>query len=640
LAEPEKDASKESQPFAAARALVRTVARLPRSGRLAFRDIVADECGDVSVLRDVLLPGARALAGAAVRFCVKHSKLDPLLWESVFLLQLLWVADKQRLDDAAAAAQAARAARTAEPARRPSLTRADSSIKMRIGNTELTGSLASTLATSTAPAASATLPQACFEIDALVGASFPAELELALFMQQARMQVVKPELLVTDTRFEVDSHGMLPAHFHSFMANGNLVPVAYKQQVLQVENMARQQQEQMTQMFSQPGGLAQILSWGAMQMPANSLFFVLHIRREHLLADTSMALEDANPQDLRRPLKVKFAGEDGVDEGGVTREYFRLLLEKLFTPEYGAFRCDADSRFLWFDTGSKNDPQDFWMIGAVLGLAVYNNLPGINVSFPPALFKKLTGVAVTLDDLKRLFPSQGASIQAVLDWTPPPGASGEEADKAFQDTFCLDFSTSYEAGGQTKTVNLLDEEGEDAVAPVTFQRRDEFAELFKDWYLASGATGPNKKQYEAFKRGFSRVCGSPVFNCLSAAELEAIVSGEKDLDFNHLRKGAQVVDGTPYKPGYLEGFWKILLDLDPYQRKQFLNFVTGSDLAPVGGLERLGMKIQWAGGEPIQRLPTSHTCFHLLMLPEYSDFAKLKRLLLSAIENAEGFGLE
>lgn len=66
----------------------------------------------------------------------------------------------------------------------------------------------------------------------------------------------------------------------------------------------------------------------------------------------------------------------------------------------------------------------------------------------------------------------------------------------------------------------------------------------------------------------------------------------------------------------------------------------GSDLAPVGGLERLALKIQRNGGEPTDRLPTSQTCFNLLMLPEYSDEAKLRRLLTTAIENAEGFGLQ
>lgn len=76
------------------------------------------------------------------------------------------------------------------------------------------------------------------------------------------------------------------------------------------------------------------------------------------------------------------------------------------------------------------------------------------------------------------------------------------------------------------------------------------------------------------------------------------------------------------------------------RKRQFLNFVTSSDLAPVGGLERLELKIQRNGGEPTNQLPTSHTCFNLLMLPEYESKEKLRKLLLLAIENAEGFGLQ
>jgi len=39
------------------------------------------------------------------------------------------------------------------------------------------------------------------------------------------------------------------------------------------------------------------------------------------------------------------------------------------------------------------------------------------------------------------------------------------------------------------------------------------------------------------------------------------------------------------------------------------------------------------------RLPTAHTCFNQLDLPEYSDEDKLRRSLLVAIrEGAEGFG--
>merc|ERR1712232_397149 len=112
---------------------------------------------------------------------------------------------------------------------------------------------------------------------------------------------------------------------------------------------------------------------------------------------------------------------------------------------------------------------------------------------------------------------------------------------------------------------------------------------------------------------------------------EAIVCGERDLDFNNLRKSAKVVDTElPFRQGYLEELWEILLGLDATQKRQFLKFVTGSDLAPVGGLERLALKIQKNGAEPIDRLPTSQTCFNLLMLPEYADTAKLQRLLIAA----------
>lgn len=39
------------------------------------------------------------------------------------------------------------------------------------------------------------------------------------------------------------------------------------------------------------------------------------------------------------------------------------------------------------------------------------------------------------------------------------------------------------------------------------------------------------------------------------------------------------------------------------------------------------------------RLPTSHTCYNILLLPEYSSKAKLRERLLKAITYAKGFGM-
>lgn len=44
--------------------------------------------------------------------------------------------------------------------------------------------------------------------------------------------------------------------------------------------------------------------------------------------------------DLKKPLKVKFEGEDGIDEGGVKKEWFQLLVSEIFSPKYGMFIPD------------------------------------------------------------------------------------------------------------------------------------------------------------------------------------------------------------------------------------------------------------------------------------------------------------
>lgn len=40
-------------------------------------------------------------------------------------------------------------------------------------------------------------------------------------------------------------------------------------------------------------------------------------------------------RDLKKKLKVTFTGEPGLDMGGLTKEWFLLLVRKIFRPEYG-----------------------------------------------------------------------------------------------------------------------------------------------------------------------------------------------------------------------------------------------------------------------------------------------------------------
>ena len=51
---------------------------------------------------------------------------------------------------------------------------------------------------------------------------------------------------------------------------------------------------------------------------------------------------------VRLNFKVSFIGEDGVDAGGVLREFFSIILRDLFNVQYGMFREISESNCTWF----------------------------------------------------------------------------------------------------------------------------------------------------------------------------------------------------------------------------------------------------------------------------------------------------
>ena len=54
--------------------------------------------------------------------------------------------------------------------------------------------------------------------------------------------------------------------------------------------------------------------------PVNPLL-TLFIRREHIVQDTLNQLSKQKRDDLKKPLKVMFIGEDGYDAGGVKKVF-------------------------------------------------------------------------------------------------------------------------------------------------------------------------------------------------------------------------------------------------------------------------------------------------------------------------------
>ena len=78
------------------------------------------------------------------------------------------------------------------------------------------------------------------------------------------------------------------------------------------------------------------------------------------------------PQDLRRRFYIEFRGEEGIDYGGVTKEWFFLLSQKMLNPLYCLFEYVGDKNYrIQINAASGVNPehlQYFKFIGRVVAM--------------------------------------------------------------------------------------------------------------------------------------------------------------------------------------------------------------------------------------------------------------------------------
>ena len=121
-------------------------------------------------------------------------------------------------------------------------------------------------------------------------------------------------------------------------------------------------------------------------------------------------------------------------------------------------------------------------------------------------------------------------------------------------------------------------------------------------------------------------------------ELQELICGSPTLDFEALEKVTQY-DGFEKDSKIIRDFWEVVHEFTEEQKKLLLFFTTGTDRVPVGGLSKLQFIIARNGTDSF-RVPTSHTCYNVLLLCEYSSKEKLKERLLTALANSNcGFFL-
>lgn len=77
---------------------------------------------------------------------------------------------------------------------------------------------------------------------------------------------------------------------------------------------------------------------------AVSQYLVLKVRRECLVEDSLRAVSEsvgAGSEEIKKGLRIEFVGEEGVDAGGLRKEWFLLLVREVFDPYHGKSRFDS-----------------------------------------------------------------------------------------------------------------------------------------------------------------------------------------------------------------------------------------------------------------------------------------------------------
>ncbi|KAJ2760452.1 hypothetical protein IWQ57_006302, partial [Coemansia nantahalensis] len=351
-------------------------------------------------------------------------------------------------------------------------------------------------------------------------------------------------------------------------------------------------------------------------------YLVLEVRRDSLVRDTLYQLDLKLSQDLRKQLKVRFVGEEGVDEGGVQKEFFQLIVRDVFSAKYGIFRASDNSRYHWFRPQahpSADALEEIRLTGQLIGLAVYNAVI-LDIHLPPALYKKLLRVPVTRDDLREVDPELHHGLTQLL-----------QLSAAELETLERTFEVEYDSLGELCTHELIPD---GAKTLVTADNR----ELFIDQYVDFVFNASCERQFAEFKSGFDRICGASYVRFMRPQELELLVCGCSDLDFGALERSTIYDGGYTRSSAVIRHFWEVVAGFSDELKRKLLFFATSSDRVPIGGLSKLHFVIAKNGGDS-DRLPTSHTCFNVLLLPEYATMDKLRERLLTAIHNSEGFGM-
>ncbi|KAF0718811.1 Aste57867_1468 [Aphanomyces stellatus] len=344
----------------------------------------------------------------------------------------------------------------------------------------------------------------------------------------------------------------------------------------------------------------------------------IEVSRAALLASAVLATP---PQ---RVVYVTFEGEKGHGVGPTT-EFYSDLGRMFGHRQFGLWREDEDhggsDAFVstpngWFPAAratTRRHLDQFNLFGRFLARACLDGY-AIHVPLSLAFVQALQGKCLTWLDFATVDPQLAHAIDRLSHESAAAIASME---LTFTVPGCDD--------------HLLCEGGD--AMPVTAATVAEYIALVKKALLETYL----EPQVHAVRTGFGQLLNPVVLEMFTPHELQDLwyPHDQDEWQSDRILAGLAVAGGYTKACPQMQWLVELMVSMDRKERRNFLQFVTGTVCLPLGGWRQLSMTVQRVQNSDV--LPSSNTCQRHLKLPAYATSEELERKLLLAIAEGQSY---
>lgn len=359
-------------------------------------------------------------------------------------------------------------------------------------------------------------------------------------------------------------------------------------------------------------------------LPAEMGQLKISLQRDYLLEQSMESLSCIEPSKIHSVLQINFLGENGIDAGGLYREWFMLLNGALVDPVAGIFRCvNQQDQGFYLNASSRHDiGQDhlvyYHSAGRFIGLAM---LEGSTIGFHLALplLKLILGMPLSWSDMEDFDPELFKQLNWLLEHD-----GAEQLD--------LDFTVDSIAQDGTVTTTELILDGRNI--PVTDANKLQFVQRKFEHTLFESVSS----QLYVFLKGIYQVIPIELLLQFDAFELDYLLCGIQELNVDDWEQNSL---STPDLQGSSteKWFWQIVREMPNEYRQKLLQFATGRSRVPLIGFKGLTSTVGRVCHFNLSALPRtepayirSHACFNRLDLPQFNSFEELKTNLYATLD--------